>query len=95
MTGWASDNFLFFVASFALHAVGELAPTARSSWRTAAQPSPRGSIWAPHKFWFESFQNWQSEFLAVAPIMGLSVYLRKRGSAEFKPVAEPHYETGA
>jgi hypothetical protein len=47
------------------------------------------------RFWFESFQNWQSEFLAVACIVGASVYLRQRGSAESKPVAEPHRATGA
>ncbi|HVC74551.1 MAG TPA: DUF6766 family protein, partial [Mycobacteriales bacterium] len=47
------------------------------------------------EFWFESFQNWQSEFLAVAVIVGASVYLRQRGSAESKPVAEPHHATGA
>ena len=41
------------------------------------------------------FQNWQSEFLAVAVIVGASVYLRQRGSAESKPVAEPHHATGS
>jgi hypothetical protein len=35
-------------------------------------------------------QNWQSEFIAVAAIVGLSIFLRQRGSAESKPVAEPH-----
>src|SRR4051812_48249847 len=29
-------------------------------------------------FWFQSFQNWQSEFLAVASIVGLTVFLRQR-----------------
>jgi hypothetical protein len=47
------------------------------------------------QFWFESFQNWQSEFLAVAVIVGASVYLREVRSAESKPVAAPHYETGS
>jgi hypothetical protein len=46
------------------------------------------------QFWFESFQNWQSEFLAVASIVLLSIYLRERGSPESKPVAAPHDETG-
>ncbi|HEY7072717.1 MAG TPA: DUF6766 family protein [Acidimicrobiales bacterium] len=46
------------------------------------------------QFWFESFQNWQSEFLAVGSLVVLSVYLRERGSAESKPVAAPHRETG-
>jgi hypothetical protein len=47
------------------------------------------------QFWFESFQNWQSEFLAVAVIVGGSVYLRQRGSPESKLVAQSHHETGA
>jgi hypothetical protein len=42
------------------------------------------------QFWFESFQNWQSEFLAIASMVFLSVYLRQRGSSESKPVHMPH-----
>ncbi len=45
-------------------------------------------------FWFQSFQNWQSEFLAVGAIVGLTVVLRQKGSAESKPVAAPMSETG-
>ena len=47
------------------------------------------------QFWFESFQNWQSEFLAVASIVVLSIFLRQRGSSESKPVHAPHAMTGA
>jgi hypothetical protein len=46
------------------------------------------------RFWFESFQNWQSEFLAIAAMVWLSVYLRQRGSPESKPVHASHAETG-
>jgi hypothetical protein len=46
------------------------------------------------QFWFESFQNWQSEFLAVLAIVVLSVFLRQRGSPESKPVAASHSDTG-
>jgi hypothetical protein len=46
------------------------------------------------QFWFESFQNWQSEFLSLAAMVYLSVYLRQRGSAESKPVATPHGKSG-
>ena len=38
------------------------------------------------RFWFESFQNWQSEFLAVGTVVVLSIWLRERGSPESKPV---------
>jgi hypothetical protein len=47
------------------------------------------------RFWFESFQNWQSEFLAVSAIVVLSIWLREKGSPESKPVAAAHTETGA
>jgi hypothetical protein len=47
------------------------------------------------RFWFESLQNWQSEFLSLAAMVWLSVYLRQRGSAESKPVATPHDEDGS
>jgi hypothetical protein len=46
------------------------------------------------RFWFESFQNWQSEFLAIASMVWLAVYLRQRYSPESKPVHAPHQETG-
>jgi hypothetical protein len=46
------------------------------------------------RFWFESFQNWQSEFLAMASMVVLSIFLRQRGSPESKPVAAPMMKTG-
>jgi hypothetical protein len=45
------------------------------------------------QFWFESFQNWQSEFLAVGSIVVLSIFLRQQGSPESKPVAASHSTT--
>jgi hypothetical protein len=87
--------FLLFAASIALHAVG--GARAYSAEQVAHGEAPV-STWGfvrTAEFWFESFQNWQSEFLAVAVIVGASVYLRQRGSAESKPVAEPHHATGS
>jgi hypothetical protein len=40
-------------------------------------------------FWQSTFQNWQSEFLAVGSFAILAVYLRQRGSPESKPVGAP------
>jgi len=45
-------------------------------------------------FWNRTLQNWQSEFLAVASMVVFSIWLRQRGSAESKPVGEPHESTG-
>lgn len=46
------------------------------------------------RFWFESFQNWQSEMLSIVSIVGLSIFLRQKGSPESKPVDASHDETG-
>ncbi|GAA2506932.1 hypothetical protein GCM10010406_49400 [Streptomyces thermolineatus] len=45
-------------------------------------------------FWSRTLQNWQSELLAVASMAVLSVYLRRRGSPESKPVGAAHHDTG-
>jgi hypothetical protein len=45
-------------------------------------------------FWYESFQNWQSEFLSIGVLLVLGIFLRERGSPESKPVAAPHASTG-
>jgi hypothetical protein len=44
-------------------------------------------------FWEKTFQNWQSEFLAVGTMAVFTIYLRQRGSPESKPVGAPHEET--
>jgi hypothetical protein len=46
------------------------------------------------QFWFQSFQNWQSEFLAVFSIVVLSIWLRQKGSPESKPTGAAHVKTG-
>ena len=49
---------------------------------------------ASSRLWFESFQNWQSEFLSVFAIIFLSIYLRQMGSSQSKKVNAAHSETG-
>jgi uncharacterized protein DUF6766 len=87
--------FVLFFLSIWAHAAG--GARAYSEEQLAHGESPVSTWGYVHtaQFWFESFQNWQSEFLAVAVLVGASVYLRQRGSAESKPVAEPHTATGA
>ena len=46
------------------------------------------------EFWFESFQNWQSEFLAVAAIVILTIFLRQVGSSQSKRLGEVNRKTG-
>jgi hypothetical protein len=87
--------FALFAASIVLHAfTGAAAYNEEQAQHGGTPVSPLEYV-TTSQFWFESFQNWQSEFLAVAVIVLGSVYLRQRGSAESKPVAAPHAETGA
>jgi hypothetical protein len=46
------------------------------------------------QFWFESLQNWQSEFMSTGALVVLSIFLRFRGSPESKRVAASNSETG-
>lgn len=85
---------ILFVISFWLHFSGSLVDYNEEQVLNN-QPTVTASkyIGEAH-FWFESFQNWQSEFLAVASIVLLSIWLRQKGSPESKPVDAPYSETG-
>jgi hypothetical protein len=87
--------FTLFFLSIAGHAIGGAKAYSDQELAHGGQPVTTLQYLGTSQFWFESFQNWQSEFLAVAVIVWASVYLRQRGSAESKPVAEPHRETGS
>ncbi len=58
------------------------------------EPVSWGGYLSSADFWNRTLQNWQSEFLAVASMVVLSIYLRQRGSPESKPVGAPHSSTG-
>jgi hypothetical protein len=87
---------LLFVGSF----VGHAAAGARKFNEEQAEHGSTETVSTVEymgraQFWYESFQNWQSEFLAVFAIVVLSIWLRQWGSPESKPVHAPHRETGS
>jgi hypothetical protein len=84
---------LFFLSLF-LHALSGTAEYNAEAKSHGEGPLSVLQFVRTSAFWFQSFQNWQSEFLAVAAIVLLTVVLRQRGSSESKPVAAPHHETG-
>jgi hypothetical protein len=84
--------FLLFLFSWAGHAYGGFAEHRADELAHGKIPGSLGDYVRSSRFWFESFQNWQSEFLAIAAMVWLSVYLRQRGSPESKPVHAPHFE---
>jgi preprotein translocase subunit SecG len=86
---------LLFLASFLLHAKGGAADyNEEQTAHGGAELVSTIEYMATSRFWFESFQNWQSEFLAVGLMVILTVFLREKGSKESKPVATPHGEHG-
>jgi hypothetical protein len=86
---------LVFLLSIWLHAVTGARAYSEQQELHGAEAATTWQYVRTSQFWYESFQNWQSEFLAVAAIVGGSIYLRQRRSAQSKPVHAPHSETGA
>jgi hypothetical protein len=85
---------LLFLLSFGVHFYGSLKDE-NTQLALKGEPLESASQYiADSRFWFESFQNWQSEFLSVFAIIVLSIYLRQKGSPQSKPVDAPHNETG-
>ena len=85
---------LLFLLSFVLHWTQSARAAAEEALdHGEAAPTLIAYLGDP-QFWFESFQNWQSEFLSTAVLVVLSIFLRQRESPESKPVAAPHAQTG-
>jgi len=84
-----------FVLSFAGHAWSGTLKYNQEQLEHSQPTVSVGDYIVTPRFWFESLQNWQSEFLAVWAIVVLSIWLRQRGSPESKPVFSSHEETGA
>ena len=86
--------FLLFVFSFIVHLYGSCKDENEHLAQKGLPLQSIGEYVGSSRFWFESFQNWQSEFLSVFAIIVLSIYLRQIGSSQSKPVDAPHAETG-
>jgi hypothetical protein len=85
---------ILFLASFALHALGGARAHNQEAVLHGQQTVTALGYLTTAQFWFESFQNWQSEFLSIGILIVLAIFLRQRGSPQSKPVAAPHAETG-
>jgi len=85
---------LLFLVSISMHAAGGLSA---HNQELEAHGQPRVvalEYLTSSRFWFESFQNWQSEFLSLFAMVVGTIYLRQRGSAESKPLHASNSETG-
>jgi hypothetical protein len=90
-----SIAFLFlFLISFLAHAVSGVDAYNENAIEHGKSALSVVQYFGTSQFWFESFQNWQSEFLAIFAIVVLSIWLREKGSPESKPVEASHSKTG-
>jgi len=85
---------ILFLASYTLHAAGSLKNFNAEQSLKGRETVGMVEFMQQSRFWFESFQNWQSEFVAVISIVVLSIYLRQYGSPESKPVDASFEDTG-
>ncbi|CCV05626.1 Putative transmembrane protein (fragment) [Mesorhizobium metallidurans STM 2683] len=85
---------MLFVMSFALHFSASLAAANEQAVLHDGQIQSVGDYLLDAQMWFESFQNWQSEFLSTAVLIVLSIFLRHKGSPESKPTNAANSDTG-
>ena len=85
---------ILFIVSFVLHFYGSFNDENQELLRKDLAPETAMEYLGGSRFWFESFQNWQSEFLSVFTIVVFSIFLREKGSPQSKPVDAPDDETG-
>ena len=85
---------LFFLLSWTGHALTGWRAERADQLLEGRPPAFFTEFVTSPKFWFQTTQNWQSEFFGIASMVWLSVYLRQRGSPESKPVHAAHAETG-
>ena len=86
---------ILFVISFLLHLWGSLTAANEEALRHGGAVQSLGEYLFNSHLWFESFQNWQSEFMSTAVLVVLSIFLRHKGSPESKPTGASNAETGA
>ena len=86
--------FILFLASFLLHWKFSAEHAAEEAQLHGKEAKSLGEYLTDAQLWFESFQNWQSEFLSTAVLVVLSIWLRQKDSPESKRVTAPHNKTG-
>ncbi|WP_031526471.1 DUF6766 family protein [Dyadobacter crusticola] len=85
---------ILFLISWVLHFYGSWVDHNVQNIASGKAPDTVGEYLMQATFWFETLQNWQSEFLSIASIVVFTIFLRQKGSPESKPVDAPDSETG-
>jgi hypothetical protein len=85
---------LIFLASFWIHVVKGAEKYSEEQRQHGQPPVTAVQYLGTSQLWFESMENWQSEFLSLLAMVVLTIHLREKGSPESKPVAAPHAVSG-
>jgi len=85
---------ILFLISWALHLYGSWLDHNQENLLNGEAQDSMAAYLTQANFWFETFQNWQSEFLSMASIVIFTIFLRQKGSPESKAVDAPNSETG-
>lgn len=83
---------VLFAAAFVFHLIGGHRLYNQERLAEGEPLVGMGRFLQSNRFWFESFQNWQSEFLAIASMVVLSIFLREKNSPESKRVETPTWK---
>lgn len=85
---------LLFLTFFGLHSYGSWLLINEEHARQGEELISFLATFKEPEFWFESFQNWQSEFFSIAILGLLSIWLRQKDSPQSKKLLDPTWKTG-
>lgn len=85
---------VLFLVCFVLHLLSATAAYNEQRSLTRRAPVAVGAYFLSSRFWFETMQTWEAEFMAIGLYVGLSIFLRQEGSPESKPVESRNDTTG-
>ena len=101
--GWARDLYKnsltlaflsLFLFSLIFHAIGGSMQYNHQQLEKGRPAASLLDFLGTSDFWFQSLQNYQSEFLALGSMAVLSIYYRQKGSPQSKAVDAPYAMTG-
>jgi hypothetical protein len=86
--------FLLFAVSFVGHAASSFYVVNSDRQAHHQHELPLGVFISSPTLWFQSMQNWQSEFLAVGSLAILTIFFRQEGSPQSKRLDQSDDATG-
>lgn len=83
-----------FVAAFVLHVFAGISAFNEERALSNEPAIGLGLYLVSARFWFENFQTWEAEFIAILLFLVFSIFLREQRSAESKLLSASDTETG-